>query len=119
MMANTTVVSDAKLRIDRPEVSAGISGLILKCAQAVCGLLVPLLVLWAVRPILRGRWGGGARTFVILFFPAMWLFVLALQFSIFAFLGFPPFQERPKLYPLTWQVVIGVNIRGLVGAFQL
>src|SRR5262245_15623557 len=83
-------------------------------AQSVAGCLVPLIPCAIVRPVLLGRLGMLAQAGIIFGFATAWLLLLALQFAVFAILGFPPFQEPPKLDPLTWGVAGKAILRGIL-----
>ena len=90
-------------------------------AQAVAGLLVPLLFLRPFRRlILPRRLGARAifRTPVLILLGGFWLLVLFNTATTFAFQGFPPFENPPKLDPLTPGALGGMLFRAFVGVLQ-
>src|SRR5581483_4708491 len=86
-------------------------------AQALAALLVPLLLLRPARRLVAGR--SAVPRYAALFgLGGLWLLVLFSHFVTFATKGFPPFNDPPKLDPLTPKVVAFAVLRGLVGVFQ-
>jgi len=74
-------------------------------AQTVAGLLVPLIFLRPFRSVIAPRRPGGngtLRTAILFGFAGFWLMFLVMQASMWAFKGFPPFKNPPRLDPLTF-----------------
>lgn len=88
-------------------------------AQAFVGLLVPLPLLRPVRGWFSGPNAGGTRAAVVVFaLTGFWLLYLAANALTYAVMGFPPFKTPPKLDPVTWQLIVGMFLRGFLGIVQ-
>src|SRR5688500_8676031 len=90
-------------------------------AQAFAGLLVPLLLLRLVKPLISPRRpsrGRFLRPLVVFGLAGIWFLVLFQSAAMFAFMGFPPFNDPPKFQPLTAVAVGGAFFRGLMGVVQ-
>src|SRR5262245_10034195 len=117
-MPESRVATESIPRLATPADGTNGSNLLYTSVQSVAGLIVPLLPLRLVRPVLLGRLGTFAQGGIVFGFTAAWLFLLTLQFAVFAILGFPPFQDPPKLDPLTWAVAGKAVLRGVLGVLQ-
>ena len=89
--------------------------------QTVAGLLVPLFLLRPSRFLIAPKRGEAVpflRFAVLGFFAALWLLMLFSNAMTFALKGFPPFENPPKLDPLTLSAAGGALFRALVGVLQ-
>ncbi len=101
---------DSSAKSDSPDSS------VMGLAQRGVGLLVPLLPLWALRSVLRGRIGSGPRALFVCGALLLWLGHLFLTFAALVAMSFVQIPGRPPP-PSTvsiW-VVFTALFRGLVG----
>ncbi len=91
-------------------------------AQTVAGLLVPLLLLRLVRAVVSPRSEPSGVAFlrvpVIFGLAGFWLLVLTMNASMFAFKGFPPFQNPPKFESPMHLAILGAAYRAMMGVIQ-
>ncbi|HXD86285.1 MAG TPA: ABC transporter permease [Urbifossiella sp.] len=89
--------------------------------QAFAGLFVPLVLLRSVRGIVAPRRSNALVSLsmpVVALFAALWLFILVNTAATFALKGFPPFENPPKLDPLTFSAIGGAIFRAMIGVLQ-
>ena len=99
---------------------AGRPNVIVRAVQSAAGLLVPLAFLWPFRVAgVFGRRAGLLANVVLFAFLAFWLMVLAGTAMTFATQGFPPFDNPPRLTPVTIWVVLGMVARAGLGVLQV
>ena len=104
-MTESGMVHSRTREADEPRPNA-----VLRFGQTFAGLFVPLAVLRPFRGILSNP--------VLLFFAALWAFVLLNTAATYATKGFPPFENPPKLEP-TISCLGGMLWRAMIGVLQL
>ncbi|HEY3787683.1 MAG TPA: hypothetical protein VGL71_02460, partial [Urbifossiella sp.] len=88
--------------------------------QTIAGLLVPLTLLRPFRILIARHGSLGLFPFVIFgLLSAGWLFVLLSVATTFATKGFPPFENPPRLDPLTFSAVGGALFRAMIGILEI
>lgn len=105
-----------------PEPPAARTGRVSGFVQTAAGLLVPLALLRPLRGLIAPRSGrnpGAAGKLALVAVTALWLLVLANTAFTFATKGFPPFDNPPKLTPVTVWVVLGMAARAGLGVIQI